>query len=156
MVIYPVSVNSSSSIPGSFTMWILLLLAVNIVCLVGKWKMYQKAGKPFWAIFVPFYSDYVLFQIVYGDGKGWSFLKLLIPLFNIYVVIKLYLDLAKVFGQPVAFGIGLIFLSSIFICILGFGDAVYQGGGSGRFDRVSDEDRTAALNKLRQRNMNRE
>lgn len=157
MVIYPE--YSGSSVGGGLGMlsaiwWV--MLAINIVCLVGKWKMYEKAGKPFWAVFVPFYSDYVLFQIVYGDNKGWSFLKLLIPFYNIYVAIKLSLDLAKAFGMPVGFGIGLIFMSNIFMCILGFGTAMYKGGANRRRGGISDADREAALNKLRQRNLNKQ
>jgi hypothetical protein len=40
-----------------------------------------------------------------------------------------YIDFAKAFGQGTLFGLGLIFLSPIFICILGFGDAQYVGVG---------------------------
>ena len=35
--------------------------------------------------------------------------------------------MAKSFGKGVGFAIGLILLSPIFIMILGFGDATYQG-----------------------------
>jgi len=40
------------------------------------------------------------------------------------------LDLAKSFGQGTGFALGLIFLSVIFIMILGFGDARYVGSGA--------------------------
>ena len=49
----------------------------------------------------------------------------LIPLYNIYVIIKFYLDLAHAFGKTTGFGIGLIFLSPIFMCILGFDDSTF-------------------------------
>ncbi len=50
-----------------------------------------------------------------------------IPFVNFVIWIILALDLAKSFGQSTAFGIGLIFLSVIFIMILGFGGARYVG-----------------------------
>lgn len=152
-VIYPAADPTSRLFAGIGTafmsMWIMTLI-VNIISLIGLAKMYQKAGKPMWAVIVPFYSEYVLFQIVYGEDKGWHFLKLLIPFYNIYVAIKLYLDLAKVYGQGTGFGIGLIFVPVVFYCILGFGSAVYQRGRSyGSY--TSDEARMAALNKLREK-----
>jgi hypothetical protein len=41
-------------------------------------------------------------------------------------------DIAKSFGKGVAFALGLIFLSPIFYCILGFGSAQYQGPAAAR------------------------
>ena len=37
------------------------------------------------------------------------------------------IDLAKSFGKGTGFAVGLIFLAPIFILILGFGPATYQG-----------------------------
>ena len=44
---------------------------------------------------------------------------------NIYLGIKVKLDLAKAFGKSAGFGVGLIFLPPVFLAMLAFGDAQY-------------------------------
>ncbi|MCD7970089.1 MAG: DUF5684 domain-containing protein [Alistipes sp.] len=56
----------------------------------------------------------------------WWFLLLLIPVVNIVFAVILTHRLSVAFGKDTAFTVGLIFLSFIFIPILGYGDAKYQ------------------------------
>ena len=100
-------------------------LILAAVCLAAMWKIYTKAGKPGWAALIPIYDLYVLFEII--NGRGISFLRLLIPFYNIYWAIKAEITLAKAFGKDTLFGLGLFFFGPIFQCILGFGSAEYQG-----------------------------
>lgn len=99
-----------------------LSIAFCLLEILAVWKMYQKMGKEGWESIIPFYCNYVLFEELYGNG--WKFLTLLIPFYNIYVAIKLQFDLAKGFGQSTGFGFGLLFLSPIFYCILGFDNEI--------------------------------
>ena len=55
---------------------------------------------------------------------------MLIPFVNFIVGIVLCIDLAKSFGKGAGFGIGLVFLGIIFLPILGFGSAQYQGAAA--------------------------
>ena len=98
-------------------------LALTVAMIAGLWKMFQKAGKEGWEAIVPFYSTYVMFNLV--GMSGWRLFTLLIPFYNIYVVIKLQVDLAKAFGKSGGFAAGMIFLPFVFYPLLGFGDAVY-------------------------------
>lgn len=91
----------------------------------GQYLVFQKMGRQGWEGLVPFYSTYVLFEKLYG--KGWKCLTLLIPIYNIYVAFKLYIDLAHSFGMPTAFGIGLTLLTPVFLILLACGDAKYIG-----------------------------
>jgi uncharacterized membrane protein YhaH (DUF805 family) len=100
-------------------------LLVGLVMIIAMWKVFTKAGQPGWACLIPFYNIYVLCKIV--GRPGWWLLLMLIPFVNFIVGIILCLDLAKSFGKGVGFGIGLIFLGFIFMCILAFGSAQYQG-----------------------------
>ena len=50
---------------------------------------------------------------------------LLIPFYNIYVAIKLYIDFAKKIGKSAGYGIGMLFLPWVFFPILAFGDSEY-------------------------------
>ena len=104
--------------------WV-LSIALMILLIVAKWKIYEKAGEEGWKSIIPFYSDYILYKIVWGNG--WLFLLLCIPFVNVAINILCMMKLAKAFGQSGAFAVGLIFLPNIFLLILGFGDYTYLG-----------------------------
>ena len=100
-------------------------LTVLVLVFAGLWKIFTKAGQPGWAAIVPIYNLYILTKII---GRPWWWLLLcIIPIVSLVIFIIMYIDLAKSFGRSVLFGIGLIFLAPIFICILGFGSSQYQG-----------------------------
>lgn len=103
----------------------IISLALSILIIVAEWKVFEKAGEPGWGAIVPFYNNYLLFKIAYGNG--WYFLWLFVPFINIYFSIMVYIKLAEAFGESIGFGIGLIFLNVIFLSILGFGNSEYQG-----------------------------
>lgn len=88
--------------------------------------IFKKMGRQGWEGIVPIYNTYVLCQELYGNG--WKFLLLLIPIYNIYFVIKMNIDWAKAFNQGVGFGIGLLLLPFIFQLILAFGGDQYRDG----------------------------
>ncbi len=104
-------------------------VGIMLVCIAGMWKMFTKAGQPGWGAIVPIYNAYLLCKI--AGRPGWWILLFLIPIVSLIVAIILMLDLAKSFGKGTAFAIGLILLSPIFMCILGFGSAQYQGPAAG-------------------------
>lgn len=116
---------SSAQLPGWASA---LVLIICILLIVAEWKIFTKAGKPGWAVIVPIYNVYTMFEI--AGMPGWQFLLLLIPFVNIYIGIKVFIRLAKAFGKSTGFGLGLLFLSPIFICILAFGDAKYIGNNN--------------------------
>jgi hypothetical protein len=99
-------------------------LILAIVTIAGMWKTHTKAGEPGWSCLVPIYNIVVLLRMA---GKPWWWLLLLlIPLINFFILLSVYIGLARNFGKGVGFGLGLVFLSFIFYIILGFGDAQYQ------------------------------
>jgi hypothetical protein len=107
-------------------------LVVGLVVIAGLWKVFVKAGKPGWASLVPIYNLIVLLEIV-GKPLWWIvFFLCLGPIGWILVS----LELAKVFGKEIGFAIGLMFLSFVFVPILGFGDARYLGPGGGTAPRA--------------------
>ena len=65
----------------------ILSLIISILTLVAEWMIFKKMGRQGWEGIVPFYNTYVLCQELYGNG--WKFLLLLIPIYNIYFVIKI-------------------------------------------------------------------
>ena len=104
---------------------IVVSIILSLLLLVAEWRLFTKAGKHGWAVLIPIYNVWVLFEII--CGRGTAMFRLLIPIYNIYWAIKSDIKLAHAFGKSTGFGVGLIFLSPIFMCILGFGSAQYQG-----------------------------
>ena len=98
-------------------------LIVCIISLVALAKVFKKAGRPGWAVIVPIYNLYVLFDIAWG--KGIMFLLMLIPVVNFVIMIMLYIKLAKAFGKSGGFAAGLIFLNLIFHRL---GEFVFRNG----------------------------
>ncbi len=115
----------TGAMAGFMTIYYIVILAIAIVNIIGMWKMFDKAGKPGWAALIPFYNNYCLFDMAWGNG--WMFLLLLVPCVNYIFLIILAFKLSSAFGRGVGFGFGLLFLTPIFYMILGFGDAEYIG-----------------------------
>lgn len=106
-------------------LFMIIYLALIVLVIVGLWKMFAKAGKPGWAAIIPIYNMIVLLEIV-GRPLWWIIL-FFIPCVNIIVSVIVNIDLAKAFGKDVVYGIGIVLLPFIFIPMLGFGSAQYQG-----------------------------
>src|SRR5688572_10624623 len=94
---------------GLFAMGMGLMIFLGVFVLfmiICMWKVYTKAGKPGWACLVPIYNIIVLLEIC---GKPWWwFFLMLIPLVNFIILIIIYIELAKSFGQGAGFAIGLL------------------------------------------------
>ena len=72
----------------------------------------------------------ILTEVCKMEAKWFIFS--LIPILNIYAGWMVSQELAKKFGKSETFGIGIFLLSPIFVPMLGFSDAEYQGGGKRR------------------------
>ncbi|CAN5398960.1 hypothetical protein BH09BAC6_BH09BAC6_07420 [soil metagenome] len=124
--------NFDSNSPGAFAAMAAIIsamfipiLIIAVITVVGKWKIYEKAGKPGWAAIIPVYTWIVMLEIV-GKPIWWIFL-FFIPCVNIIFMIWTINLLSKSFGQTEGFTIGLILLGFIFYPILGFGNYQYLG-----------------------------
>lgn len=103
----------------------LIGLALVVFIIIANWKMFEKAGKPGWALIVPIYNIVILFEII---GYKWYYVFFLclgaVPFVGqvalILFTISYSIKLAKSFGQSVGFGIGLALVQPIFVAILAF------------------------------------
>jgi Family of unknown function (DUF5684) len=108
-----------------FLILIPIILAVIVLMIAAMWKIFSKAGQEGWKAIIPIYNLYVLLKIV---GKpGWWLILFIIPFVNYIFIIWTYNMLSKSFGKDEGFTVGMIFLSIVFIPILGFGSAIYLG-----------------------------
>ena len=123
---YKYDSSAFSIFSGAFlVIWIITLLIsiFNIICL---WKVFTKAGKPGWAAIVPIYNIIVLLEIT--ELPMWYIVLFFIPIANIVALFLIYIELAHRFGKSTGFGVGLVFLSPVFMALLAFDkNAVYQG-----------------------------
>lgn len=110
---------------GVMLVYTVFILVITVLTLVAMWKIFVKAGKPGWACLIPFYNVYCMYDIAWGNG--WLFLLTFIPCVGFVFAIIMLFKLAKAFGQGTGFGFGLLFLNTIFVLILGFGNAEYIG-----------------------------
>ena len=111
---------------GAFLLWFLIIYALSVIPYYG---IFQKAGRPTWAAFIPIYNLIVLIEVA---GKpAWWFLLFLIPFVNIVIFVIVAHHLSMSFGHGGWFTVGLVFLNWIFLMILAFGSSRYLGAGSG-------------------------
>ena len=103
----------------------ILGVIVLVLIIAGIWKIFEKADQPGWAVFIPIYNLIVMLQIT--KKPIWWVVLFIIPIINVVISFIVLLELAKVFGKGLEFGVGLFFLGFIFFPILGFSDAKYQG-----------------------------
>lgn len=104
---------------------VILYLAILVLVIASWWVINQKAGKPGWAAIIPIYNVIVELQI--AKMNPWLVLLMFVPIANVVVLIMMYINIARLFGKGVGYALGLIFLSIIFLPMLAFGPAKYQG-----------------------------
>ena len=100
---------------------LIIALPIVILLIAGVWKTLSKAGQPGFTAIIPFVN---WFFIAMAAGlPAWWGLLMLIPFFNIFIGIYIYIMLAQRFGRGAGTVLGLFFLPFIFWPLLGFGSA---------------------------------
>ena len=134
---------------GTFAVIFLLLsLIAYVLYVIGTWKIFTKAGVAGWKSIIPCYNVYNVYKICWKTSFFWiwfiAFIVFLvassitgsnaasgISYIALIVVMILRLiqkyKLAKAFGYGIGMTLGLLFFNYIFVLILGFGSAKYQG-----------------------------
>ena len=118
---------------------ILIVLGLKFICaiikFIAKWMMYNKAGKPGWALLLPVYKNVIKLEIAdLSPALLLLYFTFFIPFIGpiiciiAFFVIRIIaaVNISKAFGKHGAFSIGLIFLPTIFYAILGFGKSEYK------------------------------
>ena len=92
------SYSALNLLGGMLYTMILLVIAYFVLKIVANRKIFEKAGQPGWASIVPFYSNYIEFNIYWGNG--WLFLipVVLSLLSGIPLLGNLFLVVALIIG----------------------------------------------------------
>ena len=116
-----VTAATTSTSPGvTIALGVIWLLVI-----IAEWRVLAKAGKPGWGAIIPIYNLYLICKV--AKRPGWWWVLFIIPVVNVVIAIIVMLDVAKAFKKGVGFGIGLILLNPLFLMILGYGSAEYDG-----------------------------
>ena len=116
--------NTAPSSGTFMVIGVVYLAVILFLFIIPVWRIFSKAGEPGWGSIVPIYNIYLMCKICSRPGL-WVLLCC-IPLVNIIIGIVLSVDLAKAFGKGTGYAVGLIFLSPVFLPMLGYGKAEYK------------------------------
>jgi hypothetical protein len=116
-----------------------LVITLGIYLLIGfsLGKLFEKAGKPLWAGFVPIYNGVVLLEVI-GRPIWWlaffllGFIPFIGTLAILLIAIVMYIDLAKSYGKDTVYGVLMVFFGIILLPMLAFNkDTAYVGPAGG-------------------------
>lgn len=103
--------------------FILPYLGGFILKITAKWNILEKAGEPGWAALVPFYGNYLFYDITWNNG--WFFLGSYVPGVNYVFHVITMVKLSGRFAKNSVFTLGLVLFEPIFLAILGFDDSEF-------------------------------
>ncbi len=142
---------------GLGVMAVIISLVVAVLMIIAMWRIFTKAGEKGWKSIIPIYNFYILFKIagrsfvkyfliVLGSqivssisaaiasngGPGFitgilGIVAFALMIWGIVEAILMLHGLSKNFGHGAGFTVGLVFLSTIFMLILGLGSSQYIG-----------------------------
>lgn len=100
-------------------------LIMSLVMGVCLWVIYEKADQPGWGVLIPLYNAYLMLKV--AGLPGWCVVLLFIPPLNVGVTFLIPFKVAQQFGKGLAYGLGLLVLTPLFLLHLAFSSAEYQG-----------------------------
>lgn len=103
----------------------ILVLAVFVAVFAGLWKAFQKAGLEGWKAIIPVYNVYLVIKL--ADLSGWFLLGFFIPFISAIVTFYVYYKFAKNYGQDTLLAVVTGIFPFAGVPIIGFGDARYEG-----------------------------
>ncbi len=76
---------------GAYAVEYMVSLAVSILIIIARWKIFVKAHEPGWAAIIPYYNQYVLYKISGKKKLFWAVLGISIGVAVIYIGFIVYL-----------------------------------------------------------------
>ena len=118
--------SSGGALGGGIALVLFIVgIGLTVLILASMWKIFAKMTQPGWYGIIPIFNYCVIAK---QSGKDWWWgLLILVPCVGFIFQIILLNELSKLFGKGVGYTLGLIFLPFIFLPVLAFGSAEYQG-----------------------------
>lgn len=94
------------------------LIVFAFIAIVAQWRLYEKANQPGWTCLVPVLNVIVFLRILGRPSNHIWYL--LIPVYNIYFLAKLYIELCHSFGKRSVIDYALVlFFNGFYVLNLG-------------------------------------
>lgn len=103
---------------SAMIVWFIVSALISIFMIISQWKVFEKAWLPGWGILIPVYNIYLMFKLWGKSGKQTRWI-LFFPVLAILMIL-LNFDIAKKFNKSSAFWLWLWFLPMVFMPILAF------------------------------------
>ena len=100
-------------------------VAFSIFLIASMWRLFEKAGQPGWAIFIPIYNTIILLKII--QKPTWHILFCLIPGVNLILGAYWLYMFFRYYGAGLPTAIAGVVLPWIVAPYLGFGPGEYVG-----------------------------
>ncbi len=117
-----------ATILGLGVLFWLIIIALSVLTLIARWKVFKKANIDGWEALIPIHNDVVELKLS-GIETYWYFLNLIVICGIGPIVLTFWknIALAKAFGKGIGFGILMTFFPFVCYPILAFGEAQYVG-----------------------------
>ena len=103
-------------------------LLVYIIYAFLNWIIFSKAGEKGWKILIPIYNLYIIQKLAFGSEKAWYFIFYFLPVINIFYILYVLFNLGRSFGFSIPSTLVYMFLWPIMDFYLAFSSRVhYQG-----------------------------
>ena len=135
---------------GAMVVVAIVGLIIAILQIIAWWRLFTKAGEKGWKAIIPIYNVYIYMKIIgmsfwkwfigylvigfitgFAQGAQVEWLSLICGIALLVGVLAYAIitarNTAKAFGKGTGFAVGLFFLETIFILILGLGSSEYKG-----------------------------
>lgn len=125
----------------------LVLIVLGVYAFYGycMGRLFEKAGKPLWAGFVPIYNTVVMLEIA-GKEMWWLLILLGVPFVpvigtvaSLVVWTLISIDFVKAYGKSSGYGVALGLLSIIMLPVLSFSNVTYLGSGGSGVTHMRDD-----------------
>lgn len=137
--------------------WIILgVICVLLITFtfISLSRVFKKANRSGIAAFIPFYNLYLLVEI--ANLPKYYFVLILIPIINIPFIIKMNIEIAKLFKKKPGFGLGITFLPFIYYPILAFSFSEYIGINIVAMNSKKSVEKIAVIDDNKQKEIEKE
>jgi len=81
----------------TFTQWLIVFIAIQIIHFLATWKLYKKAGRQAWEAIIPIYNAVVLMKII--NRPWWWTILLFVPIVNLIMIPVVWVETIRSFGR---------------------------------------------------------
>ncbi len=79
--------------------YLIIVIIFFILCIIGLWKIFIKAGQQGWKVLIPLYDLYIWLKIIDKHKNFWWYFFLITPFINVFMIMLMIVELSKHFKK---------------------------------------------------------